>query len=90
MISFRSYRLARILRDSYKNLIHRSLKNVLKSLGNSCWLFSCSAETYAMYWKMIKLSSNEGQHEYCNAWEIFALAQLHNTKNSAIENWIDS
>ena len=27
---------------------------------------------------MIKLSSNEGQHEYCKAWEIFALAQLHN------------
>ena len=33
-----------------------------------------------MYWKMIKLSSNEGQHEYCNAWEIFALAQLHNNQ----------
>ena len=29
---------------------------------------------------MIKLSSNEGQHEYCKAWEIFALAQLHNNQ----------
>ena len=33
-----------------------------------------------MYWKMIKLSSNEGRHEYCKAWEIFALAQLHNNQ----------
>ena len=49
-------------------------------MGNSCWLFSCSAETYAMHWKMIKLSSNEGQDEYCKAWEIFALAQLHNNQ----------
>ena len=29
---------------------------------------------------MIKLSSNEGQDEYCKAWEIFALAQLHNNQ----------
>ena len=29
---------------------------------------------------MIKLSSNEGRHEYCKAWEIFALAQLHNNQ----------
>ena len=33
-----------------------------------------------MHWKMIKLSSNEGQDEYCKAWEIFALAQLHNNQ----------